>query len=247
VGGVVVTLRDLRPHLEAERLKGEFIAAVSHELRTPLAVIMGLAELLKEEDLSPSAKESVELILESAFRLKTMVDNLLDTSRLEAGRFEVSKRPVDLRPLLLDLARSFGGVARLSGVSFQVEVGELPVLEADPDRMAQVVGNLLSNAFKFTPPGGEVSLRAYATGEVLVLEVADTGPGIPEEELPRLFQRFARAENARARGVSGTGLGLFISKHIVEAHGGRIEVETKEGQGSRFRVILPLYGPHPVG
>ncbi|AFV76536.1 PAS domain S-box [Thermus oshimai JL-2] len=245
VGGVVVTLRDLRPHLEAERLKGEFIAAVSHELRTPLAVIMGLAELLKEEGLSPSAEESVELILESAFRLKTMVDNLLDTSRLEAGRFEVNRRPVHLAPLLRDLARSFSGVARLSGVGFSVEVEELPLFLADPDRVVQVVGNLLSNAFKFTPPGGEVRLSARATEEAVVLEVADTGPGIPKEDLPRLFQRYARAKNAEKRGVSGTGLGLFISKHIVEAHGGRIEVETEEGKGSRFRVILPLYGPDP--
>ncbi|MGC8903883.1 ATP-binding protein [Thermus sp.] len=244
VGGVVVDLRDLRPRLEAERVKGEFIAAVSHELRTPLAVIMGLAELLKEEPLSPSAQESLDLILESAFRLKTMVDNLLDTSRLEAGRFEVVRRPVNLKPLLLDLARSFQGVARLSGVDFQVEVEELPLLEADPDRVAQVVGNLLSNAFKFTPSGGAVRLSAWQAGEEVAIEVRDTGPGIPKEELPKLFQRFARAENARARGVSGTGLGLFISKHIVEAHGGRIEVESEEGKGSAFRVILPLYGPH---
>jgi PAS domain S-box-containing protein len=244
VGGVVVDLRDLRPRLEAERVKGEFIAAVSHELRTPLAVIMGLAELLKEEPLSPSAQESLDLILESAFRLKTMVDNLLDTSRLEAGRFEVVRRPVNLKPLLLDLARSFQGVARLSGVDFQVEVEELPLLEADPDRVAQVVGNLLSNAFKFTPSGGAVRLSARQAGEEVAIEVRDTGPGIPKEELPKLFQRFARAENARTRGVSGTGLGLFISKHIVEAHGGRIEVESEEGKGSAFRVILPLYGPH---
>ncbi|WP_234553822.1 ATP-binding protein [Thermus caliditerrae] len=247
VRGVVVNLRDLRPRLEAERLKGEFIAAVSHELRTPLAVIMGLAELLREEPLSEGAQESVELILESAFRLKTMVDNLLDTSRLEAGRFEVARRPVNLKPLLLDLARSFQGVARLSGVEFRVEVAELPVMEADPDRLVQVVGNLLSNAFKFTPPGGEVRLAAQVEGEDLVLEVADTGPGIPKEELPKLFQRYARAKNASARGVAGTGLGLFISKHIVEAHGGRIEVESEEGKGSLFRVILPLYGPHPAG
>ncbi|GGM93614.1 sensor histidine kinase [Thermus composti] len=247
VQGVVVALRDLRPRLEADHLKSEFIAAVSHELRTPLAVIMGLAELLQEEPLPPSAQESVELIRESAFRLKTMVDNLLDTSRLEAGRFEVSKRPVDLRPLLLDLARSFQGVARLSGVDFRVEVEELPLLEADPDRMAQVVGNLLNNAFKFTPPGGKVSLRARVQGEAVVLKVEDTGPGIPKEELPKLFQRYARAKNASARGVSGTGLGLFISKHIVEAHGGRIEVETEEGRGSLFRVILPLDGAHPGG
>ncbi|MDM7325190.1 MAG: ATP-binding protein, partial [Thermus sp.] len=247
VGGVVVDLHDLRPRLEAERLKGEFIAAVSHELRTPLAVIMGLTELLREEELSPSAKESVDLILESAFRLKTMVDNLLDTSRLEAGRFEVSKRPVNLKPLLLDLARSFQGVARLSGVAFQVEVEELPLLEADPDRMVQVVGNLLSNAFKFTPPGGRVRLAAREEGRSVVVEVEDTGPGIPKGELPKLFQRYARAKNAQTRGVAGTGLGLFISKHIVEAHGGRIEVESEEGKGSLFRVILPLYGPHPAG
>lgn len=247
VQGVVVDLHDLRPRLEAERLKGEFIAAVSHELRTPLAVIMGLAELLREEGLSPSAQESVDLILESAFRLKTMVDNLLDTSRLEAGRFEVSRRPVNLRPLLQDLARSFQGVARLSGVEFQVALEELPLLEADPDRVVQVVGNLLSNAFKFTPPGGRVYLRARQEGDKVVLEVEDTGPGIPKEELPKLFQRYARAKNAQTRGVSGTGLGLFISKHIVEAHGGRIEVESEEGKGSLFRVILPLYGPHPSG
>ncbi|TBH20957.1 ATP-binding protein [Thermus thermamylovorans] len=247
VRGVVVNLRDLRPRLEAERLKGEFIAAVSHELRTPLAVIMGLAELLREEPLSESASESVELILESTFRLKTMVDNLLDTSRLEAGRFEVVRRPVDLRPSFLELARSFQGVARFSGVDFRVEVGELPVIEADPDRVVQVLGNLLSNAFKFTPPGGAVRFAARREGEAVLLEVEDTGPGIPQEELPGLFQRYARAKNARARGVSGTGLGLFISKHIVEAHGGRIEVESEEGRGSLFRVILPLYAPHPSG
>ncbi|MEN2981934.1 MAG: HAMP domain-containing sensor histidine kinase [Thermus sp.] len=185
--------------------------------------------------------------MESAFRLKTMVDNLLDTSRLEAGRFEVAKRPVNLKPLLQELARSFQGVARLSGVDFQVELGELPVVEADPERLVQGGGTLLSTACKFTPPGGQVRLRARPEGENLLLEVADTGPGIPQEELPRLFQRYARAKNARARGVSGTGLGLFISKHIVEAHGGRIEVESEEGKGSLFRVILPLYGPHPVG
>lgn len=244
VQGVVVDLHDLRPRLEAERLKGEFIAAVSHELRTPLAVISGLAELLKGE-VPEEAQESVELILEAAFRLKTMVDNLLDTSRLEAGRFEVSRRPVNLRPLLQDLARSFQGVARLSGVEFQVALEELPLLEADPDRVVQVAGNLLSNAFKFTPPGGRVYLRARQEGDKVVLEVEDTGPGIPKEELPKLFQRYARAKNAQTRGVSGTGLGLFISKHIVEAHGGRIEVESEEGKGSLFRVILPVYGPHP--
>lgn len=244
IRGVVVTLRDISARLEADRLKSEFIAAVSHELRTPLAVILGLAELLREE-VGEEHQESVELIQEAAFRLKTMVDNLLDTSRLEAGRFEVNRRPVQLRPLLLDLARSFQGVARLSGVAFRVEVEELPLLELDPDRILQVVGNLLSNAFKFTPRGGEVVLRAWPGEEGVVLEVRDTGPGIPREDLPKLFQRYARARNAKTRGVAGTGLGLFISRHIVEAHGGRIEVESEEGRGSAFRVILPLYAPDP--
>ncbi len=242
IRGVVVTLRDISARLEADRLKSEFIAAVSHELRTPLAVILGLAELLKEE-VGEEAEESVELILEAAFRLKTMVDNLLDNARLEAGRFEVNRRPVNLKPLLQDLAKSFQGVARLSGVAFQVVVEDLPPLMADPDRVLQVLGNLLHNAFKFTPPGGEVVLRARAQGEGVVLEVQDTGPGIPKEDLPRLFERYARARTAKARGVAGTGLGLYISKRIVEAHGGRIEVESEEGQGSLFRVILPLYAP----
>ncbi|MER3425968.1 MAG: PAS domain-containing sensor histidine kinase [Thermoleophilia bacterium] len=242
VGGVVVDLRDITARLEAERVKSEFIAAVSHEFRTPLAVIMGLAELLKE-DVDEKAKESVELILESAFRLKNMVDNLLDASRLEAGRFEVVRRPVLLTPFLSGLVRSFQGVARLSEVAFRAELADLPPAELDPERVVQVLGNLLTNAFKFTPAGGTVWLRARAKEGVLVLEVQDTGPGISKEEIPRIFERYHRAQGQASRGVPGTGLGLYISRHIVEAHGGRIEVESEEGQGSLFRVILPLYGP----
>lgn len=204
VRGVVVNLRDITLRLEAERVKSEFIAAVSHELRTPLAVILGLAELLREN--APSEmRESLELILENAFRLKNMVDNFLDVSRLEAGRFEVVRRPVRLTPLLSNLARSFQGVARLSGVEFRAELEDLPLAELDPERILQVVGNLLSNAFKFTPTGGTVCLRAKVEGKALAIEVQDTGPGIPKEEIPLIFERYHRARSQASRGGSGDG------------------------------------------
>ncbi|HEU4741461.1 MAG TPA: HAMP domain-containing sensor histidine kinase [Meiothermus sp.] len=168
-----------------------------------------------------------------------MVDNLLDSNRLESGRFEVNRRRVGLTPTLRDVAAAFRGVAQLSGITFELHLEPLPSLLADPDRIGQVVGNLLSNAFKFTPKNGRVTLRAYARGDRLRIEVEDTGPGIPSEETGRLFQRYGRTRTALERGVRGTGLGLYISKAIVEAHGGSIGVNSEPGKGSCFYMELP--------
>ncbi|AEV15775.1 Multi-sensor signal transduction histidine kinase [Thermus sp. CCB_US3_UF1] len=242
VGGIVVTLHDLSARKEAERVKEEFIAAVSHELRTPLGVIIGLAEVLQLSPLPERERSHVDLILDSALRLKTMVDNLLDASRLEAGRFEVYRRPTNLASVLEEMARSFQAVAQMARVRFTVEISPSLPAEADPDRVAQVLGNLLSNAFKFTPRGGEVRLWAKAEAGWVEFAVSDTGPGIPEEEVPNLFQRYYRARSQASRGAPGSGLGLYISKAIVEAHGGEIRVDSRPGQGATFTVRIPQGG-----
>ncbi|MCS7067266.1 MAG: ATP-binding protein [Meiothermus sp.] len=236
----LILFRDVTTEREAERLKSEFIAAVSHELKTPLASILGFCELLLDDNYSPSEfREYLENIQHSSLRLKDMVNNLLDTSRLEAGRFSISRQPIDLQTTLAQTARSFAGVAKLSQIHFVCEFDPLPILEADPERIEQVVGNLLSNAFKFCPRRGTVWLRARPHGGVL-LEVEDTGPGIPLEEQGLLFSRYGRTRSAISRGIVGTGLGLYISKAIVEAHQGRIWVESQEGRGAKFSVWLPL-------
>ncbi|MER3461890.1 MAG: PAS domain-containing sensor histidine kinase, partial [Armatimonadota bacterium] len=141
-----------------------------------------------------------------------------------------------------DVAAAFRGVAQLSGIAFEQHLEPLPLLLADPDRVGQVVGNLLSNAFKFTPKNGRVTLRARAQDGRLRLEVEDTGPGIPPEQIDRLFQRYGRTRSALERGIGGTGLGLYISKAIVEAHDGHIGVNSVPGKGSCFCVELPLEG-----
>jgi PAS domain S-box-containing protein len=239
VGGVVVTLHDLSARKEVERAKDEFIAAVSHELRTPLGVIIGLAEALQLSQLPETEKGHVNLILDSALRLKNMVDNLLDASRLEAGRFEVFRCPTDLAPVLDEVARSFHALAQLTRIDFHVEIPPAVPAVADHERIGQVVANLLSNAFKFTPKGGRVSLRVVQDQGWIHIEVTDTGPGIPEEEIPRLFQRYYRARSQASRGAPGTGLGLYISRAIVEAHGGEILVTSQPGKGATFLVRLP--------
>lgn len=236
----LLLFRDVTLERQADRLKAEFIAAVSHELKTPLASILGFSELLLNDKYAPSElKGFLENIQHSSLRLKDMVNNLLDTSRLEAGRFSINKRPVDLQATLAQTARSFAGVAKLSQIQFIWQLERLPIIEADPERIAQVVGNLLSNAFKFCPRQGSIWLRAKAHGGVLI-EVEDTGPGIPLEEQGQLFQRYSRTKSAVARGIVGTGLGLYISKAIVEAHQGRIWVDSLEGRGAKFSVWLPL-------
>lgn len=237
----LVLFRDVSAEKEAERLKGEFLASVSHELKTPLTAILGFTELLLGGEHSPDELRSfLNNIHYSTQRLADRVNNLLDTSRLEAGRFEITRRSTDLKGVLEEVASSFGGVAQLAKIRLVKELNPLPTLQADPERLAQVVGNLLSNAFKFCPPGGTVWLRAGGEGGGVLLEVEDTGPGIPASEQSRLFNRYARTESAQKRGVSGTGLGLYISKAIVGAHGGRIGLASEAGGGAKFCVWLPV-------
>lgn len=247
---VLILFRDVTEQKELQRLKDEFIAAVSHELNTPLTSIMGFTELLINQLYSPEEfPEFLDNIQYSTLRLKDMVGNLLDSSRLEAGRFEVHLQPTHLQDTLEQVAKSFLGVAKLAQIEFRVEIEPLPVIEADANRIAQVAGNLLSNALKFCPKGGTIWLRAREGASApqrppsehggVEFEVEDTGPGIPLGEHGQLFTRYGRTRSATQRGITGTGLGLYISKAIVEAHQGRIWLEPESGGGARFCVWLP--------
>lgn len=236
---VLILFRDVTEQKELERLKAEFIAAVSHELNTPLTAIMGFTELLVNHLYTPEElPEFLDNIQYSSLRLKDMVSNLLDSSRLEAGRFEIHLQPINLRRTLEQVANSFIGVAQLAQIDFRVELEPLPLIHADANRLAQVAGNLLSNAFKFSPTEGTIWLRASEHGGVM-FEVEDTGLGIPLLEQGNLFTRYGRTGSAIKRGIAGTGLGLYISKAIVEAHQGRIWVESDTGVGAKFSVWLP--------
>ncbi|NPV09254.1 MAG: PAS domain-containing protein [Anaerolineae bacterium] len=235
-----------RAHLE--EMKSEFLASVSHELRTPLASIKGYTELLLDGGaglLSPLQKEFLGTVFESGERLEWLIDDLLDVSRLESNRFDMEMALV--RPG--ELLRS--SVARIQPVLEELVVDlvveeepPLPEIRGDPRRLEQVVSNLLSNAVKFTPPGGKIVVSArQVDGKTLEIAVSDTGVGIPADDLPHLFQRFFRGHNVTESGVSGTGLGLYISKAIVDMHGGTIEAESELNRGSTFRVRLPIMGP----
>ena len=243
LGRVFITaeVTDERRH---ERAKDEFTQLASHELRTPLTSILGYLEVLLDGDageLAPEQRQFLDVIDRNAQRLLRLVGDLLVVARADGGRLSVEMDQIDLGAIAAGCAESAGPVARERHIALEVEVEPL-VLRGDGARLAGLVDNLLSNALKFTPPSGRVLVRARAEGRRAILEVADTGIGIPAAEQGRLFERFYRTEAALRAAIPGTGLGLAISRMIVEAHGGRIGVESDEGKGTTFRVELPLAG-----
>ncbi len=233
-------IEDLR-HLD--ELKANFLNAVSHELRTPLTAITGFAEFLEEGvagDLNPKQKHYVTQILFGTERLLGLINDLLDYARMEAGRFSLSRAPVEFRELAKKVVSSLMPLAKRGKLSITLDFPpDLPELDADPDRLSQILTNLLSNALKFTPTGGKICVRAWQDDDQVEIEVADTGIGIPQDAMPKLFNRFFRVDQTLT--VRGTGLGLPITKGLVEAHGGHIEVRSKVGKGSSFRFTLPIW------
>lgn len=230
---------------DLDRLKSNLISTVSHELRTPLASIMGYAEFLEDRIGGPLTDEQdgyVDQIQKSAYRLQHLVDDLLDVARLESGSFKLSCQEVDLKQKILEVVQSLLPQAQEASVTMDTELPSIDVsLLMDPARIAQVLTNLVSNALKFTGPGGLVTIAVYPLqGEVRV-EVRDTGVGIDPQHLPYLFQKFYQVDPSDTRAKGGAGLGLAISRALVEAHGGQIGVESKGlGQGSTFWFTLPL-------
>lgn len=243
--GTVIVLRDVTAEVEAERLKDAFIAHVSHELRTPLTAIRGYSNLLLTGaggPLSEQQKSFLQTIARHTEALIAMIGSLLDFSEMEAGgRLSLRKRPIALSALVREVAGEWRPRMEENGITFQIEMPDpLPTLLADSERLRWALVNLLRNASQYTPRGGTVTMRAAVRDDWLVLEVADTGMGIPPEIQKHLFTRFYRGIPTGDDTVRGLGLGLYITRAIVEAHGGRIQVASEPGAGSTFTICLPL-------
>ncbi len=226
---------------ELDRLKDEFIATVSHELRTPLTSIIGYIELLRDESMDgPNTGQFTEVIGRNAEQLLRLVADLLFLSRMRTGKLAIDLHATDLAGLAAKAVAEMRPQARRKNVELVLSATAVPPFAADPVRITQLLGNLISNAVKFTGAGGRVEVSIGAQEDGAVLAVADTGAGIPAADREKIFERFYRSATAARLVVPGTGLGLPIVKAIVEAHGGSITVDSAEGQGSTFTVHLPL-------
>jgi signal transduction histidine kinase/HAMP domain-containing protein len=249
--GRIVVLRDVTAEREADRLKEEFFALVSHELRTPLTSILGYVDLVLEEDqdepLDPHVRRSLEVVDRNAERLLRLVGDLLFAAQFEAGTLALEAGTIGLDALAAESVQAARPRAEAKGVELVLDSAAPPlqrcVGDRDRDRMAQTFDNLIANAVKFTPTGGRGTVRVREEGECALIEVEDTGIGIPAGEQGRLFERFFRASTATDGAIPGVGLGLTIVKAIVEGHGGRIAVSSEEGAGTRFRILFPLRAP----
>jgi signal transduction histidine kinase/HAMP domain-containing protein len=241
--GRIWTLREVTQERELDRLKDEFVATVSHELRTPLTSMMGFLEMLREGEagqLTDEQKRFLAIVYRSSERLQRLVGDLLFVARLDANGLQLQFGDVRLDAVAREAVESSTAFARAREVALEAELQPVPHLWGDRERLAQLLSNLVSNALKFTPAGGRVTVRTFVDSPNAVLEVADTGIGIPEGEQDRVFERFFRSSTATEQAIPGTGLGLVISKAIVERHGGTIAVTSRSAEGTCFRVELPL-------
>lgn len=235
----------------SQKSQRDFVANVSHELKTPLTSIQGFSQAILDgtADSPEAIRQAAQVIFSESARMHRLVLGLLDLARFDAGLATLEMAPLDLADLLRGLGQKFAPLARGAGVDLQIDVDNMSTIMADSDRLSQVFSNLIDNAIKHTPAGGTIQLHAHNTAQHLQVSVADTGPGIPEDDLARIFERFYQTDKSRRGGSSrGAGLGLAIAKEIVLAHGGEISAHNQNesnsgGQGSVFVVKLPLaYG-----
>ncbi|MFN8571146.1 MAG: ATP-binding protein [Gemmatimonadaceae bacterium] len=240
-GGAVLALYDLTPIRRLETVRRDFVANVSHELKTPLTVISGVAETLQDEQLPLADRQRfLEMVLANARRMQRIVDDLLDLSRIESGGWVPNPSAVDLTAMASEIFGAVRDRAATRGVTLIAAVpDDARELVADPTAVRQVLANLTDNAVRHTTLGS-ITLFARRVPDGTVIGVRDTGSGIPAEHLPRIFERFYRADAARSREEGGTGLGLAIVKHMVEAHGGRVSAESQAGRGTTIEAFFPL-------
>jgi len=245
--GYLVILQDLTAIRHLETVRRDFISNLSHELRTPLASLRAVMETLQDGALDdpPAALRFLGRGVHEVDTMTQMVEELLELSQIESGRVPLRLQATAVSDLIIHPVGRLRTLAESGNIKLLTDLPlDLPLVLADPRRIEQVVGNLLHNAIKFTPPGGKVTIRAYlndekaAAHDSVIIEVKDSGMGIAANDLPRIFERFYKSDRARTRGRSGTGLGLAIARHLVEAHNGRIWVRSLEGKGSTFYFSL---------
>jgi signal transduction histidine kinase len=235
--------RDARERDRVEQMKDDFVLTVSHELRTPVTVVKGFAEMLTAERKSLNSRqfEAAEVIAESAGQLQKMINDLLDLARSDAGKLRIEPEPTGVRALAQRVGKQMRPSFEEKDQRLTVNVDkDLPEVDADPDRIGQVLSNLLTNANKYSPKGARVRLTASKAGDEVEFAVADNGPGLPEEQLDHVFERFWRAESGETQEVGGTGLGLAIAKSLVDLHGGAITASSVPGKGATFTFVLPI-------
>jgi two-component system, OmpR family, phosphate regulon sensor histidine kinase PhoR len=239
--GFGLTLREMRRAYRLSRLKTDFVANISHELRTPLTSVRLFAETLREgrAESPEEVRQCVELLSGEAERLSRLVETLLHWSRLESGRAPLRLESISVQTLFASIDKTWRAQQLPATYTTRIEPG-LPPLPVDGEALAQVVLNLLHNAFKYTGADKRIELRARREEKMTAIEVQDNGIGIRAQDKKRIFERFYRADDLLSRGTEGTGLGLAIAKKIVEAHGGRIELDSKAGEGSTFRILIPV-------
>ena len=235
--------RDARERDRIEQMKDDFVLTVSHELRTPVTVVKGFAEMLTAQSKSLNSRqlEAAEIIADSAGQLQKLINDLLDLARSDAGKLRIDPEPTPVRSLVQRVGRHMRPNFEKKDQRLTVNVEkDLPKVMADPDRVGQVLSNLLTNANKYAPQGAKVRVTAVRAGRQVEFTVADDGPGLEEDELEHVFERFWRAQSGETQAVGGTGLGLAIAKSLVELHGGAISATSKPGEGATFRFVLPI-------
>jgi signal transduction histidine kinase len=227
---------------QLDRMKDEFVLTASHELRSPLTSVQGFAELLmlERERLSPKQAETVEIILDNSRHLVRLLNDLLDLARSDAGQLRIDPAPTEVAALIEDAERTMRSHVKVRGQTLSEEIEQgLPPVHADPDRIRQVMANLLTNANEYSPEGASIRVTARRVDASVEIAVIDDGPGIPADQLEHIFDRFTRGDAGMTQRVGGTGLGLAISRSLVELHGGTIAASSAPGEGSTFSFRLP--------
>jgi signal transduction histidine kinase len=238
---LVADLQEANAQLsELDRLKSDFIAIASHELRTPLTLILGYASILRE-DAGEESAQPINVIIQAATQLKSLIEDMFNLSNIEAGSTELNLSEFSLQSLARECIQSQQAYAATKSLGIQPKLPENEVrVRADREKIGIALNNLIDNAIKFTPAGGHIQVAVRPQAGMVAVSVADTGIGIPEDEAERIFERFHQVESHLTRNQGGMGLGLSIARGMIELHGGRIWVDSVEGQGSRFTFILPI-------
>ena len=245
--GFAITMQDISYLKQLDRLKSEFVHSVSHDLRSPLTAILGYVDLLERVGpLNSQQREFVSRVQHSVTSITNLVNDLLDLGRIEAG-FDLQKQMVPVEAMIRDTMDAWEPQIQDKKLKFRLElpIADIPSMRGNPIRLRQMLDNLLGNAVKYTPEGGDIQIKVEQQADQIILQVSDSGPGIPPADQPHIFEKFYRASNV-PKGVGGSGLGLAIVKSIIDNHQGRIWVDSVVGKGSTFTVVIPVFEPKAV-